>query len=909
MEAKPRLSVISAVLVIGVIMPGLSPALRASNTSGSGTSVLACSGFMPNPCARQDMAPQQVIELPAPAVGVPIVLPGSGERLVRVTDQNYYSPAQSPPQSFGIPENGPFSLYDSSIPGYWVIAKNAGSGLYLSKMTYPGLQLTRVWPSTSTDSSQLVPLDAVFNFSSVSPGLAFGTATGYGGSSDQIYAYSFPGEPSAWTGGTSDTKTTIFNAATSMQGLTTGCATTASNFPGFVGGYGGGASTGGSDSEVLIYAGGSSQDHAHLVLVGTNIGTQAAPSWKCDWIDTSSMAVAGYDYAGVQPTGWVFPAPTSVSAVAGTGTLGVATTNVTVSIVSFDPSKFGGSDITFPETTTPATIQVTTGSSQGIVFTRPSLVTSGLGFEQTAFYTAVGTSSVPFEWGIYACAAPCTTPTLQAYVPWATTTYTLNSIVAGTALPATNYAGFYLHGANLTQDGKYVRISTATDAQQVQALVFWQIGTTTITACTGFDNSDHADLGTYCGGHPGPSATSLLNAYSVSPFTDLGTFVRPYSNLTANVQLSTNPPVPQYFDQDSHYGNSSIANYPATMIHYVANYHANSDGTQNATNPVSSTTVRALTNETDDLSLTTPNTWWRFGHPRSACLNNNTIGQSITEIAAYEMCPQPGASPDGRLIGFNSNWDWMLGTSNGNWKGSTSYSAYNVEQTATNSNFWELALNSGTSGASPPATWNTGMGQITTDNNITWETIPGCPAGTSFPMWTSGQGIALNYVIQSPLYNFEQVTTTGTTLSMPATPPAWPEWTITSSSVTGGTETLVLSGAAAIPAVNDSVVVWSVTNPGTTNTQALDGTFKVNGSNSSTSTITVPNGAGAETGTGGIVIANSAGAKMQATDANGNVWTMTAAANVNGTYKEGPKIGNNVARSQCREDLFLVETK
>ena len=889
---------------IVILVAALAPAVSlASNTNGSGTSLMACSGGMPYPCARQDPAPYQAAVLPAPTVGVPIILPGSGERLIRVTDTNYYSPVQSPPQTFNKPEDGAMSLYDPAIPGYWVIAVNGGNGLYLSKMTYPGFSFTRIW--STADSSKLVPLDAVFNFSKVSPGLAFGTSVGYGGASDQVYAYSFPGEASDWTNNTADTRTPIFDASTSKQGLATGCATSSINFPGFVGPYGGGASTA-QDNTVLIYAGGNAQDHDHLVLVGQLTGTHAAPTWNCSWIDTTTMKVT---YGGVtHDTGWAFPAPATAPVTSFvTGSLASSPTTIVTTVVAFNKNLFGSpSDIAFPETLASPSTTVTPNGSQAIQITKQTLP-SGATNPQIAWYTDIGTSNVPYEWGVYACQGTGCTPTLQAYVAWGTSTYTLTSVVAGATLPTVNNAGIYLHGAGLDSTGQYVRISTATDANQVGGFIYWQLGTSNIFTCTDYNNADTTGtVGAFCAGHPGGAPGSLVNAYSTTPFTDLGTYIRPINNLTAHTQLITNPPPPQYINQDTHYGGAINSSYPTSIIPYFANYYANSDGTQNATNPVRDSTIRAFVNEIDAFSLATPNTWWRFGHTRAACLNNNTIGQSITEIAAYELCPQPGGG--GQFIEFNSNWDWQLGTSAGVWTASAAAYAYGVRQTSTGSNVWELALNTGTSASTPPS-WNTGIGQTTVDNpgasQITWETIPGCPAGTSFPKWASGQAIALNYVLQTPFYNFEQLTTLGSPASMPSTQPAWPEWMVTSATSSGSTASVVLSGGAAIPTVGQTIVVWSVNNPGTTNTQAFDGTFTVATSSGSTITYTDSQLSGGISGTGGIAMLKTA----TTTDSNGNVWKMWPAANVSGTYQEGPQIGQNVARAQCRQDLFLVETK
>ncbi|GEM_PF-4543521 len=906
----------------------LTTALLASSTSGSGTSVMACAGFTPKSCARTDQVIVPLAALPGnvPALGVPFVEPEFGERMVRATSlasvpvsRGAYSPQEFNTSAWDIPDA---SLDSAACPGDRFTTGTTGGAVYGFWIDRCTMAVTQVL--SNNFSPGYIPLDANNKFSPTDPGIMFGTS--YNNPSrpvSQAFAYSWPGvTTSAWTGNAADARSLVYDFTT--------CPSIPTETP--VSSYAGDLNVGVNLSGQFfighssIY--GMGQDTGnHVVAFAYNTGTESAPVWKCDWWDTLLGQVGGSDYTGVQNTNWQFPVPAApVPTAGGTGgTIPAGTYNVPVSIVLWHDSSFGAG-IPAPETLPSAVGTVTVSSGQNVTVNRPCVLSDGSSTNICSGTQTGGTDVVvdvdlgwggtsygqsPYQWCVYM--GTTSTVFQQTCVPWATTSVTLSSYSTTGANPRTvSAAGFAIHGGNPNPNGQYFRASS-TDGTIFQALVFWQIGTTNVTGCTAAGGNPPSPV--QCGGHPQDGNSHLVNAtgYGASP-TDLGTLIRPSSNLGSFTQLFTSGPQPSE-TQDSHYNwgdNNASDTYPLTEVIYPAvGYIPSSDGTQNVTNPVLST-PRGVFNELIGVDPTGKQIIWRYAHVHSVPLYNNLIGAYISESTPnFNQLSYGPQSPDGHFYQLTMGDLWQLGPTGGgphaggNWVASKIYTnpwpanSSNFDLITPNGVLNEamILLASATTAGSVAPLWPTTMGAVVNDNGTVgneWEVVPGCPADNTFAAYpSSGFAVPLGYLIQDPNHGIEVAQNSGTISGMA---PQWPLWSISSISVSGVTVTATLSVAPANLAVGSKIYVYGVSNS-TFNSTGNAPTFTV--ASVSGSTVTWNNSAASGAASGGFVAWDNG----TATDSSGITWKMYLLGTpATGWLRDQPT-------EQCRTDVWITEGK
>ena len=119
---------------------------------------------------------------------------------------------------------------------------------------------------------------------------------------------------------------------------------------------------------------------------------------------------------------------------------------------------------------------------------------------------------------------------------------------------------------------------------------------------------------------------------------------------------------------------------------------------------------------------------------------------------------------------------WMLSQLNDwlpPWRASTAYlSGQGIVDP--NSNI-QIAQNSGTSDAGPPALWNTSVGQTTADAGVIWVNAgPGAAVDPVLGTWRAGSVYAVGQYILDSNGNLERVSAVTGAATTGATPPKWP---------------------------------------------------------------------------------------------------------------------------------------
>lgn len=223
----------------------------------------------------------------------------------------------------------------------------------------------------------------------------------------------------------------------------------------------------------------------------------------------------------------------------------------------------------------------------------------------------------------------------------------------GAAPPKRSTAGYDVHNARVSRNGKYVRIGPQNGA----SLIFWMPGTANISACWN-QGKGHDDVASYCGGHKVMGFDHMINAGGLSK--DYSLLLRPLSDLNQITQLlPSEVTVPASMDSHWSWNNvDSSDSAPVCGAFSRSSFKFQGDGTRNPqTNPVLA--VRQPWDR-EIVCVTTTGTpkVWRFAHHHAtgACNASAKDGSCFGAIAIGNV------SQDGKFFLFSSDWDWSLGS-------------------------------------------------------------------------------------------------------------------------------------------------------------------------------------------------------------------------------------------------------
>jgi hypothetical protein len=226
----------------------------------------------------------------------------------------------------------------------------------------------------------------------------------------------------------------------------------------------------------------------------------------------------------------------------------------------------------------------------------------------------------------------------------------------GPAPPQQSRAGYNVHAAWVTLDGKSVRV----DDQEGSAGFIWTPGSTHISACgMGLPRDGVAG---YCGGHWVFGYSHMINSGGPGPYTPLS--LRPVGDLNQITSLLSPLTYRVRLAEDAHWSWSNAG--PSDTMPVCGSFNRGrhdivGDGTTNpATNPLLAT-QDAWDREIVCVATTGPSRVWRFAHHRStgACNDHDHGGSCFAAVTIGNV------SQDGKFYIFGSDWEWSLGDRQG----------------------------------------------------------------------------------------------------------------------------------------------------------------------------------------------------------------------------------------------------
>lgn len=229
-------------------------------------------------------------------------------------------------------------------------------------------------------------------------------------------------------------------------------------------------------------------------------------------------------------------------------------------------------------------------------------------------------------------------------------------LVNGAPPPLQSRAGYNIHAAWLSLDGKTVRV----DNQQGVTTFVWTPGSTHLSACTLGPPRD--GISGYCGGHWVFGYSHIINSGGPGPDTSL--LLRPASDLNHLTQLISPEKYPVRPDEDAHWSWNNADpsdSAPVCGAFNQGRHNLKGDGTENAaTNPLLNIR-QAWDREIVCVATTGPSRVWRFAHHRAtgACNDGDNGGSCFAAIAIGNV------SQDGKFYLFGSDWEWSLGDRQG----------------------------------------------------------------------------------------------------------------------------------------------------------------------------------------------------------------------------------------------------
>lgn len=740
-----------------------------SGTSGSGGGQ-ACSGGLPYPCARQDIATQNVIMPTTPVVNTVTVDPALGERIMRVSDNTVY-PTNSTfaccqennsaeVREIGVKSASLFSGDGGYIfpvqdtgKGYWFFCFDAvtmTSNLIHGSGGATSCGSITAQPNLMPSTNRWVAGQSVDTMSVSAPTVFYGSMNSQG----QMFRYDLASGLYYNTNGTTSSSIVPyinFNNCTNIPSLT-GTR--------FVTSVSGTVASG--DTQFSADLGGSGQGASYIEAIVTQTGGVGGAT-TCLWYNTNTGQAGGDGMSTTTLSGGTLVTPGAVTGLAisgGTGATGTACVQVTTS-----STYTNSSNVLIAGETLPTAEQCVTGATTGanVVFsfaggwTNPAgLTVTGTGTPvcqtdtasncrpyRVYLSTSSGTEQLQTSGG--SCGSGVTTTANSCY-PGGSFSLAYSSIVTGTASPPVSAAaGFAMHESHTANGGNGIAVLYE---EQPVSVVFWNSNTETITACPAFTGGPYS-----CAGH----ATQGVNQF-VNATVQLVSSCWPLWNRTFTTPLTftqSNPNTPPCPDSDAHWSwvNSVNDKQPAMGVRYqgvgIAGGGSLDLNVNNCSLVPTAGSYGGYMNEMGLYSQNGTGLVYRAAQTRGtggcsnpfATVGNPSLGYVIGDISFGHI------SQDGKFGIFGSPWGWQLGTDphtlvnvaafpgtvgTGTWQSNHLYGANACIYDGTN---YQCTTAGGTSTNGSPPSWAATPGGTTTDNSVTWVMVPGCTNANNTGAW------------------------------------------------------------------------------------------------------------------------------------------------------------------------------
>jgi hypothetical protein len=527
--------------------------------------------------------------------------PDFGSRMIRVTDEggvkgNFPGFSFTSNASAETNEWGRFNPSLGPNGGYYFYVMTSGGGAVPLSMDASTMQV-----SPQCGSLPRCRLESGGSFSYVDPNVIYG----HFGSSNSIEAYDI----------SSGKQKTIYDF-TKCPGL-----------PGDISGYPGAISNSGDDTKFSDYAGGRMQGFGSVVTFYDR------STGHCYWYDTATARLGGSGMETVSIKAGTLSPPAAPRLTSASGNLPAGDYYVQLTantVMHPDP----GETLPSPE------VHIHLNSAGGVAISAPE-IDNRYGTIVTGYSVFIGTASGQEMRQVSA---------LQVHRD-----YTQSAPLSkGASPPKISTAGYDVHNARLSRDGKVVKVVP----QNGQAIYLWQPGTVDVSACSTNGQSKAAEVASFCGGHTVMGYTHLINAGGPGGGTSL--LMRPINELTNITQLMpAEITVPASMDSHWSWNNADASDStPVCGSYSRSSFKLQGDGTRSSsTNPVLGVR-QAFDREIVCASTSGPHTIWRFAHHHAtgACNSTAKDGSCFGAIAIGNV------SQDGKFFLFSSDWDWSLGS-------------------------------------------------------------------------------------------------------------------------------------------------------------------------------------------------------------------------------------------------------
>lgn len=524
-----------------------------------------------------------------------------GSRIVRVTDEGgvhgtFAGFSFTSNSSAEINEWGKFNPALGPNGGYYFYVMTSGGGAVPFSMDAATMQVT---PRCSGLPNCRWASGGSFSY--VDPNLIYG----HFGSNNEIAAY---------------------NLSTGKQARIYDLAK-CPDLPNNLSGYAGAISNSGDDTKFSDYSGGKMQGWGSVVTFYDR------STDHCYWYDTGSGRLGGSEMATASIQPGVLAPPAAPRLTSAPGTLPPGEYYVQLTLKVHKPSGEG-------ETLPSPEAHIRLDEVGGIEISAPE-VDNPYAMLLKGYSVYIGTATGQ--------------EMRQASVERVQQEYTQSAPLAkGANPPKASTAGYTVHNARLSRDGKVVKVVP----QNGQSIYLWWPGTTNVVACSTHGESHNRDVASFCGGHTVLGYTHLIN--HGGPGSNTSVLIRPLSDLSKTTQLiPSDVPVPASMDTHWSWNNADPADTaPVCGAFSRSSFKLQGDGTRNpATNPVLSVR-QAWDREIVCLATSGPPKAWRFAHHHAtgACNANAKDGSCFGAIAIGNV------SQDGKFFLFSSDWDWSLGS-------------------------------------------------------------------------------------------------------------------------------------------------------------------------------------------------------------------------------------------------------
>ena len=527
--------------------------------------------------------------------------PDFGSRMVRVTDESGIEGklagfSFNTNSSAEINEWGKFNPALGKNGGYYFYLMTGGGGAVPYSMDAVTMQVT---PHCNGLPSCRLPKGGSFSY--VDPNIIFG----HFDSNSSVDAYNIA----------SGKQTKVYDFSK--------CP----NLPGDLSGYPGALANSGDDTKFSSYAGGQRQGFGSLVTFYDHTTD------RCYWYDTATGRLGGSGMQVFQLKMGLLPPPSAPQLSKADGNLPAGDYYVQLT-ASARAHPDPGETLPSPEA------HIHLDASGGIAVAAPEIDRS-YGLPVEGYNVYIGSASGQ--------------ETRQAADQQVQAPYTQSAVLAkGAAPPKTSTAGYNVHNARLSRDGKFVKVIPA----NTQVIYFWMPGTTTVTACSSNGQGRGEDVASFCGGHTVMGFSHLVNPGGGGSANSL--LIRPLSDLNKTTQLMPQEiTVPKTMDVHWSWNNvDATDSQPVCGAYSRSNHTVQGNGSRDAaSNPILKVD-QAWDREIVCVATSGPPKVWRFAHHRAtgACNANAKGGSCFNTIAIGNV------SQDGRFFMFSSDWDWSLGS-------------------------------------------------------------------------------------------------------------------------------------------------------------------------------------------------------------------------------------------------------